>query len=114
MGNPLENAKWRADASQDGPFSYCSHSKSASSAERTATILAAANEYMDELEDLSKEDKMVLKSTFTDLTVDSPRTELAVTRFKKVYSKIDPTAGEVLKIIPSSVATEIAKKQMGL
>jgi hypothetical protein len=71
--------------------------------------LKAAKEYADDLE-LSAEDKLALKATLVDLTVDTPRTELAAHRFKKFVSKAGPVAGEMLKKIVSDVVTEGAKK----
>jgi hypothetical protein len=79
----------------------------------TETALTAAREYADELE-LSAEDKASLKATFNDLSADTPRTELAATRFKKFVRKIGPTAGDVLKNIAVNFATEAAKRWMGL
>jgi hypothetical protein len=78
----------------------------------TETALTAANEYTDQLEELSTEDKTVLKATFNDLTADTPRTELAATRFKKLVRKIGPAAGDVLTKIIVNVATEAAKRGM--
>lgn len=79
----------------------------------TERALSATKEYTDELE-LSPEDKTKLKTTFDDLTVDTPRTEMAVHHFKKFMQKIGPTAGDVLIKIMVNVATEAAKKGMGL
>lgn len=79
----------------------------------TETALTAAMEYTDELEGLSIEEKATLKATFDDLTVDTPRTELAAHRFKKFIRKIGPVAGDVLTKIIVNVATEAAKKGMG-
>jgi hypothetical protein len=78
----------------------------------TESALMAAKEYADEL-DLDPEDKAKLKATFDELTVDTPRTELAVHRFKNFVRKIGPTAGDVLTKIIVNVATEAAKKGMG-
>jgi hypothetical protein len=55
---------------------------------------------------------MVLKGSFVDLTVDSPRTELAVSRFKRIYTKIAPTAGPALLNTLLSVATDYVKKKL--
>jgi hypothetical protein len=62
--------------------------------------------------DLSSADKATLKATLDDLTVDTPRTELAAYHFKKFISKIGPTAGDVLTKIIVNVVTEAAKKAM--
>ncbi len=75
--------------------------------------MQAAKEYTDDL-DLSSEEKTSLKATLDELAVDSPRTGLAVHRFKKFLIKIGPAAGEVLKKISIDVATEAAKKMLQL
>jgi len=80
----------------------------------TESAIAAANEYTDELDELSDEDKVTLKATFSDLTADTPRTDLAVSRFKKFMQKVGPAAGDVLTKIMVNVATEAAKKGMGI
>lgn len=79
----------------------------------TQTALAAAKEYADELE-LSDDDKAKLKAIFDDLTVDTPRTEMAAHRFKSVMRRIGPAAADVLTKIMVNVATEAAKKGMGM
>jgi hypothetical protein len=80
----------------------------------TETALAAAKEYTDELDELSPEEKTVLKGTFDELTTDTAWTPLAANRFKKLMGKIGPVAGSVLQKIIETVATEAAKKSMGL
>ena len=79
----------------------------------TEAALSAAKEFTDELE-LSADDKTKLKATFDDLAVDNPRTELAAHRFKTFIRKIGPAAGDVLTKIMVNVATEAAKKGMGM
>jgi hypothetical protein len=79
----------------------------------TVTSLTAARDFADELE-LSDDDKAKLKATFDDLTVDTPRTELAAHRFKRFIQKIGPSAGDVLTKIVVNIATEAARKGMGL
>lgn len=80
----------------------------------TETALATAREYTDEIEGLSTEEKSAFKATFSDLTVDTARTGLAASRFMKYIRKIGPKAGDVLMQIITGVATEAAKKAMGL
>jgi hypothetical protein len=79
----------------------------------TETALSAAKQYTNDLDQLSPEEKTVLKGTFDDLTSDTDRTPLAASRFKKFMSKIGPAAGGVLQKIVENVATEAAKKMMG-
>ncbi len=80
----------------------------------TETALTAAREYADDLDQLSPEEKATLKGTFDDLTIDTARTPLAVNRLKKFIAKVGPVAGGVLQKIVETVATEAAKKAMGL
>jgi hypothetical protein len=79
----------------------------------TAIALATANEYADELEGLSNDDKMILKGTFIDLTVDSPRTALAASRFKRIVKMVTPTAKDILTKIVVEFATQAAKTALG-
>jgi len=79
----------------------------------TLEAIAAARDYADELE-LSDEDKTSLKNTFADLTADTARTPLAATRFKKLIEKVGPAVGDGLIKIIVTIATEAAKKGIGL
>ena len=80
----------------------------------TETALSAAKEYTDDLDELSAEEKYALKGPFDDLTSDTPRTPVAANRFKKFIAKVGPVAGSVLQKIVETVATEAAKKSIGL
>jgi hypothetical protein len=80
----------------------------------TQAALSAAEEFTDEQEALNAEEKLALKGTFVDLTSDTARTSLAATRFNNFIKKIGPVAGGVPKQIVVSVATEAAKKSIGL
>jgi hypothetical protein len=80
----------------------------------TETALSAAKEYTDELNQLSPEEKALLKGTFDDLTSDTARTPLAASRFRRFMGKIGPPAEGVLRKIVETVATEAAKKMVGL
>jgi hypothetical protein len=55
-----------------------------------------------------------LERTFDHLTDDASQSHLAESRFKKVVSRIVPVAGGLLQKIVETVATEAAKKSMGL
>ncbi len=76
--------------------------------------MAAAREYADELDDLDAEEKAGLKATFDDLTSETPRTELALSRFKKYVAKVAPEAGKAITKIVVEVATGEVKRQLGL
>jgi hypothetical protein len=80
----------------------------------TETALKAAKEFAEELDQLTVEEKATLKTTVDDLTTDTARTPLAASRFKNFLTKIGPHAGAVLQKIVETVATEAAKKSIGL
>jgi hypothetical protein len=103
---------WMADAGPYRPPRYCG--ECGTPFPWTETALATAREYADNLDQLSEEEKTSLKGTFSDLTVDTVRTPLAASRFKKFLVKVGPAAGDVLRKIIETVATEAVKKSMGL
>lgn len=103
---------WMGGGGPYKPPSYCG--ECGSPFPWTETALAAAREYTDDLDQLSQEEKTELKKALDDLTVDTPRTPLAASRFKKVLNKIGPKAGSVLQKIVENVLTEAAKKSLGL
>jgi hypothetical protein len=103
---------WMADMGPYRPPRYCG--ECGTPFPWTETALAAAREYTDDLEQLSEDEKASLKGTFNDLTVDTVRTPLAASRFHKFLEKLGPVAGDVLRKIIETVATEAAKKSMGL
>jgi hypothetical protein len=76
----------------------------------TAAKIAAAKEYAAELQGLDDAEKSRLASAIDDLTVDGPRTELAVNRFKTLMSKAGQAMGSGLYKLVLDVATEAAKK----
>jgi hypothetical protein len=76
----------------------------------TEAALKAAAELADELDELNAEDKITLKGTFVDLTADTPRTQVAATRFKRIIKKVTSTTGEAIQKIIVDVASETALK----
>lgn len=75
----------------------------------TADKIAAARLMVDESE-LSQDDKEQLKASFDDLVRDTPRTELAATRFKRLAAKAGRGTADALKELLIQVASETAKK----
>lgn len=71
----------------------------------TSTAIATAKEYTDEL-NLSDEDKETLKSTFVELTRDTPKTQIAVSRFKKIYDTLAPQVTTALRGTLQTVLTK--------
>lgn len=80
----------------------------------TERALAAAREYTDDLEELNVEEKNSLKGTFDDLANDTPRTPVALSRFRRALEKIGSAARNGLLQIIVSVATDEVKRQLGL
>ena len=78
------------------------------------SAVGAAEEFADELDALDAVEKAELKASVPDLISNTPRTPLALSRFKKLISKIGPAAASSLTQILVSVLTEEAKKQLGL
>ena len=80
----------------------------------TEAALRSAKELTDELEDLSSDDKRLLIQSYDDLVVDTPRTTLAASRFKRIVGSLAPTAKELLTKIVVDFSTQAAKTAMGL
>ena len=76
----------------------------------TEAALLAANEFTDDLEELSPEEKVALRDTFPDLTIDTARTPVAVSRFKKLMIKAGPLASAALRKIIDIALAETARR----
>jgi hypothetical protein len=103
---------WMGNAGPYRPPKYCGQCGTAFP--WTEAAIAAAKEYTDELAELNTEEKITLKETFPDLTIDSARTPVALSRFRKLLDKVGPAAGKGLVQIIVSVATDEVKRQFGL
>lgn len=66
------------------------------------------------LSDLSDKDKKDLSDSIPDLTVDGPKTKLAATKFKLYISKAGKVVAESLREFAVDVASDAAKKTIGL
>ena len=75
-----------------------------------ARSLEAARELAAELEGLTDEDRTALAGTLDDLLAETPRTQVAATRFKRLLSKAGKGAAESLRSIMVDVMSEAAKK----
>jgi hypothetical protein len=80
----------------------------------TETPIKAAEQFADGLDTVNASEKAELKATVPDLISDTPRTPLAVSRFKKLAAKIGAPAAQGFTQILISVLTEEAKRQLGL
>jgi hypothetical protein len=80
----------------------------------TAQAIETAHELTDEIDTLTDDEKTKLKSAILELTVDTPKTELASIRYKKLLAKAGPVIGSAMNKIVVTVATEAVKKMIGL
>lgn len=76
----------------------------------TELKIKAAEELAKEIESLNEEEKESLVKSIDDLVHDSPKTELAVFRFKKIAAKAGKEATEALKKILIDIVSETVKK----
>ena len=76
----------------------------------TKAKLKAAMELTDLLEDLSPEDREILKKSFDDIVRDTPQTKVAATQFKRLLPKIGKIMAEQLRELVVDIASETAKK----
>lgn len=76
----------------------------------TETTLKAAHELAEELENLSISDKENLHQSIDDIVTESPSTELAVTRFKKLLAKVGEPAARALRELVVDIASSTAVK----
>jgi hypothetical protein len=102
---------WTYSSGPYGPPRYCENC--GAPYPWTATALAAAKEYADAIEALSATQKTELKETLEDLSRDTPRTPLAVSRFKKFTTEAAPVVKEMMTKFVVEFATNAAKQLMG-
>ena len=78
----------------------------------TAAKLEGARELADELHELTTEEREKLKGTLDDLVRDTPRTQVASTRFKRIMSKVGASSASAMRDIIVDVLSESAKKMI--
>lgn len=78
----------------------------------TEAKLTAAKDLTDELDELNEDEKTKLKGTLDDLVRDTPQTEVAAIRFKKVMAKVGGSAASAMRDIIVDVVSETAKKAL--
>ena len=80
----------------------------------TTAKIQAAQELTEELDELNATDKGILKENLPKISTDSPMSEPAAVRIGKVLKKVSSPVGTVLQKIIVEIASETAKKAMGL
>ena len=78
----------------------------------TESAVNAAKELANELSKLNEKEKETLKQSIDDIIRDTPRTTLAITRFKKLAPKFGAEASNVFKSILAGIATQAAKQEI--
>ena len=78
----------------------------------TEAKLKAAKDLSDELENLSLEERDLLKKSIDDIVRDTPQTPVATTRFKKLVAKAGPVAADMYREILLPLLSEAIKKQI--
>ena len=71
-----------------------------------------AIELANEFDELEPADREKLSLTLDDLIVETPKTELAVTRFKKVAKKLGKDSYEAFKSVVTDLVSETIKKSL--
>lgn len=79
----------------------------------TERKIAGAVELVEVGADLSPEEVQQFKDDLTELTKDSPKTQAASIRFKKVMAKVGNSVASGVREIVVNVLSEAAKKALG-
>lgn len=76
----------------------------------TEAALKAAQEYSDELENLSPEERDLLKKSIDDIVRETPQATVAVSRFKRLVAKAGPVAADMYREILLPLLSEAVKR----
>lgn len=80
----------------------------------TERSLDALRQLAHEAKELTPEEQDQLAESFDALLTDTPRTEIAIARLKRFLPRIGSEIGDAIKQVLVNIATEAAKKQLGL
>lgn len=78
----------------------------------TTRTIETASLLIQEDEQLSSEDKETLASSIIDLLTESPKTQLAITRYNKFVSKAVQITGQGLRDLLIDIVSESVKKSL--
>ena len=76
----------------------------------TEAALKAAHELSDEQENLSPEERYLLKKSIDDIVRETPQATVAVSRFKRLVAKAGPVAADMYREILLPLLNEAIKK----
>lgn len=71
-----------------------------------------SQELIEELGELSPEDKLILKTSLDELIRESPKAEVALLRFKKIATKLGKESYELFKKVISDIVSETIRKSL--
>jgi hypothetical protein len=78
----------------------------------TSSSVEAAKALAHEQDELSDAEKLLLESSIDDLVANTPKTSVALVRFKKLMPKVGKQAADGFKSILVNVLSEAVKKQL--
>jgi len=78
----------------------------------TAKKMEAFKEMADELDELTPQEKEKLKTSLDDIVAETPKTELAGLKFKKILGKLGKDSYGGVKNILVDIASETVKKSL--
>ena len=76
----------------------------------TESSLKAAHDLANEIKQISDEERDILTQSLDELVKDTPQTEVAAIRVKKIVSKADTEAANALREILSGILSETTKR----
>jgi hypothetical protein len=76
----------------------------------TESSLRAAHNLAEEIEQLSEEDRNIITDSLDELVKETPQTEVAAIRVRKIMHKVDTETADALKRIIVDIVGEAAKK----
>jgi hypothetical protein len=77
-----------------------------------AARVHAAKALVEEIDELSAQDKLLCSASIDDIAGNTPMTDAAIMRIKKVIAKAGQGTAEALKKVVLEVASEAARKAM--
>lgn len=76
----------------------------------TETKNKVTEELIQELEEISEDDKMILTKNINDIIIETPETNLAVIKIKKIFKKYGEPVRKILYKAFIDIASETTKK----
>jgi hypothetical protein len=113
-GEPIRGHYWGRglQLTEDEPPRFCH--KCGSPYPWTEAGIEAARELAREAENLNKDERGLLEQSLDDVIRDSPRTGLAAERIKRLLTKASKGTAQAIRDILVDIASETAKRSLGL